>query len=713
MRLESAHITNFRLLEDVSLKFSTDVAQPLTVFRAENGSGKTSVLYALRWALYGEKGIPPRMRLTSTAQALGHPTQVQVRVEFTTTDPFSGAEGHYRLIRTCDETPGEGDSLSRSESRLRLLLRTDSGEKDIDEGKEGLISAILPMNLADVFFTNGDDVQRFITSGQHGGKERQDAVHQAIRKLLGLEDVETVLGNFNYVARRLRKELTSAGGDELRQLEVELEKIEDQLFEQLERHSQIRGRKEFVDELIRQDERELDAIRGIGDLEAIQERIRSLEQDLSDLQQQETEIRRGMRDFLRSENLSNLSIGSHLEKGMAALEELVSRKVIPGHSLEVLVDRLALGVCVCGADLSADKHKHAHVVSLIQEQQTVAPQVQRLTELWHEARYSNKHASTEEDSDSQTTQAASLNLKFTECRDRQTRKRADLIAEQEKRGQIDHERVQSLTQRLLSNRAGRSDLDRDDGELSGRIQELEEKQKATKERFRIAENRVSLNRRLKRQSSLADDLVALAGGTLGRIKANYVHRVSERMNELFMEIVGADPSALTTVFTGVSIDPTSYDIVIHSLEGKTLDADTELNGASQRALTLSFIWALMEVAQRESPRIIDTPLGMTSGAVKHRMVDLLTTPTSPSGLPYQAILFMTRSEIRDIEELISARAGIITTLSCSKDYPVDLLNDWSGGKPFVRVCSCDHTEVCSTCARRSDAGRFKNRELSN
>ena len=37
MRLESAHISNFRLLEDISLNFSTEFARPLTVIRAENG----------------------------------------------------------------------------------------------------------------------------------------------------------------------------------------------------------------------------------------------------------------------------------------------------------------------------------------------------------------------------------------------------------------------------------------------------------------------------------------------------------------------------------------------------------------------------------------------------------------------------------------------------------------------------------------------------
>ena len=184
------------------------------------------------------------------------------------------------------------------------------------------------------------------------------------------------------------------------------------------------------------------------------------------------------------------------------------------------------------------------------------------------------------------------------------------------------------------------------------------------------------------------------------------------MDQLFLEIVGADPTADSSLFSGVNIVSGSYDVVVHAQEGRTLDVVTDLNGASKRALTLSLIWALMEVAEKEAPRIIDTPLGMTSGAVKHRMVELLTSPIDGTGLPYQVVLFMTRSEIRDIEQLVQERAGVITTLTCSKDYPVDLVNDWGSSYPVVRTCPCDHTQICQLCERRNDQGRFRYREVS-
>ena len=197
MRLDNAHIINFKLLEDVQLRFSTDQARPLTVIRAENGSGKTSILQALRWGMWGEEGILPRMPLTSTAAPDGEPVTVQVSVDFSERDVYSGEETRYRLIRTCEETRGEGDEHQRNTPIVRLLQLMDQGSVDIEGGKQARISAMLPLSLADVFFTDGDAVQNFVSGIDQSERARQEYVHQAIRQLLGfdvVESAESVLG---------------------------------------------------------------------------------------------------------------------------------------------------------------------------------------------------------------------------------------------------------------------------------------------------------------------------------------------------------------------------------------------------------------------------------------------------------------------------------------------------------------------------------------
>lgn len=711
MRLESAHIKNFKLLENVDLTFSTDSQQPLTVIRAENGSGKTSILYALRWAMYGETGIPTGMRLTAAAKPPGRPVMVQVRAEFTTTDPYSGDEVRYRLIRSCEETPGEDDSFQRNADHLRLLRRTSAGETDIDDGKEGLIRKLLPPNLADVFFTNGDDVQRFISSGQQADRERQEAVHSAIRQLLGLDDVEATEKHLSSIANSLKRELADDGGEEHQAALADLEAIQEHVAEAKKELDTIRKRLARVNDQIRADERELDGIRGIGDLDAIQARIRELEEDLSQLETQEDGIRGQMKELLLSEQLSWRLIGPQLKHGLGILDDLADRKVIPGAAIEVLTDRLELGICICGEDLAEGSERHQHIVDLIEHQREVEPELQRLSTAWHLARNSSSvHQAAIDAGRSFDHIAVDLRRQYTGCRDAQRRKQADLASEREKRTRIDAERVRTLTDRIDQNVGKRSGFDRKYGDVEGRLRGLEEEERLADERVRRAEADATVNETIRLRRVVADDLLKLARGTLDSLKSDYVQRVSARMNDLFLDIVGSDPDAEAAVFTGVTIND-RFDIVIHTQDGKTLDADYELNGASQRALTLSFIWALMEVAGREAPRIIDTPLGMTSGAVKHRMVELLTSPVADAGIAYQVVLLMTRSEIRDIEDLLDERAGSVSTLSCSKDHPVDLVNEWGDGAPTVRSCACNHRQICSVCTRRrDDSTRFTVRD---
>ena len=66
-------------------------------------------------------------------------------------------------------------------------------------------------------------------------------------------------------------------------------------------------------------------------------------------------------------------MGSQLEMGLANLDDLADRNVIPGHSVEVLIDRIQLGVCICGENLTAGHPRYRHISNLIEEQREIAP----------------------------------------------------------------------------------------------------------------------------------------------------------------------------------------------------------------------------------------------------------------------------------------------------------------------------------------------------
>jgi DNA sulfur modification protein DndD len=703
MRLVRADIQNFKLLEDVQLEFSTDPARPLTVVRAENGSGKTSLLYALLWGFYGLDGLPEQarsLRLTSSACPAGTPVDVQVMIEFEHTDDAADVT-RYRLIRSMVETPGGGDKVERTSDRLRLLKITSAGEEDV-EAAEALVRKLVPFHLRNIFFTNGDDVQTFI-SARVSTQQRQAQVHKAIRSLLGLDALRTAADDIDARFTTLRREVAKSGGTDVEEAERQLEQTDTEIGGLTAVQDGLREQLANMAEQKDKWERELNAIRGIGDLDELNARITKLRAEVDDLEtRQRVQAFARMREALKSESCSWALLGPKLEQGLARLADLADRRVIPGASIEVLNDRLALNECICGEDLAEGSQRRAAVEHLRDDQQKISESRQRLTALLHTARHAElAHEGRIEQGEDFPSLRVSLLQDYTLIRDGLRGKGTELEQLIERRKQIDESRVRDLTEKIANVEKRIADSNTTIGRNDAQLSRLGELREEHDRRRREAEKAARVNEDLATRRDAAEDLLQLARGTLSVLEHDHVRLVSDRMAELFMQIVGSHPGFEAGVFNGVHISD-DFDIVVDTRLDRTLDTDFELNGASQRALTLSFIWALMEVSGTTAPRIIDTPLGMVAGGVKTRLVDAITKPPSGALPDFQVILLLTRSEIRDVEDLLLERAGIVETMSCSKDYPTDLVYDWGVDRPLVRVCSCSIRESCTTCARHYD-----------
>ena len=57
-RISSLEIENFRQYRNAHIKFSRDPQKAFTIIRGSNGAGKTNIMNAITWCLYGtEKHI--------------------------------------------------------------------------------------------------------------------------------------------------------------------------------------------------------------------------------------------------------------------------------------------------------------------------------------------------------------------------------------------------------------------------------------------------------------------------------------------------------------------------------------------------------------------------------------------------------------------------------------------------------------------------------
>ena len=76
------------------------------------------------------------------------------------------------------------------------------------------------------------------------------------------------------------------------------------------------------------------------------------------------------------------------------------------------------------------------------------------------------------------------------------------------------------------------------------------------------------------------------------------------MNEIFLDMIGGGEER--SIIQEAKIT-NQYDIVVLGPNNRKLDPDGDLNGASRRALTMAFLFALEEVSEVSVPSVIDTP----------------------------------------------------------------------------------------------------------
>ena len=706
MKFTSARIRNFKLLRSIDLEFAINSEKPLTVIRAENGSGKTSVLQAMRWALYGKNVlVDPSVRLSPADWPDAELCKISVEIDFfhINTSTVGGttmlSKNSYMLKREVEEKP-EGNQPNRGHERVSLYERTSAGSERI-EFAESRLSQMLPKEMIDIFFTDGDAAMTFI-SPQISDKARRDKVKDAIRSLLGLELLECVAKRISAEQSNVNREISKKStSNKLSKVSEEIEKVskeKDQLSESVARLNEqiddIQGKHTQVS-------RELYRALEVGSYENLGRQREQLKEQKRIACEEEEQLKRSHQELFYEESLTWALCGDSLTKGYDYLQSLHAKGDIPKTTIPVLEERLELEKCICGADLSEGSLERNNVVALIDEQRDKDSRVDYLSGLYYSAKGEIKKWQ-----DPATKQwnkyVENLSQQRVTVQKRIENVHRELESVEAKLDQIDEEEIaekrsnEVMYKSALLNK--NIELDRTRVSLDNIEESLKELNREQNELSQL-EGRLA---GLTAKKTVLSDLEQVVVGALNEMQLEYRERVSERMNELFLNMVGADPEQ-GAIFQGAEIR--DYSIIVNTTDGRTLNPDHEVNGASQRALTFAFIWALTEVSGVVAPRVIDTPLGMMSGNVKHRVLDIVSQPAN-GNVDRQVVLFLTQSEISHIEDILDERSGLTVTLIKTDDYPADLVNDPKASQSEVLLCRCTHREYCDQC-QRTNHGNYQ------
>ena len=705
MKLLRAEFQNFRLLRDLELEFCSDLDRKLTVIRAANESGKTTILHGLQWALYGDAALPGRgedFRLHpidwETSEGERVPITATVEFELTTHRRTSGeireTRRRFRLVRSVFED--EDSQARRSASTVKLFALNDSGASPID-APEALINDELPPDLREVFFTDGDRTLSFIEADVALSTKRE-RVQRAIRSLLGLGVIDDAIKHVRKSAAEVNKKAKQVGGgSELNTIVTRLEALDnsrEQFDANLEDAKQQFG---AFDERVDEIDRKIAAALQKGDKEKLRKEIDHAKGEIKQLDSQLAAANKEHSALFRSQSIATDLLAPVIGRAFEKLAELHDQGKIPNTTIPVLQDRLSAEICICGETLEPGDpdggKRRAHIQKLIDDSQRADEIQEIITDLY----YGAKPLQSEADAGSSVwlkeyKKVVERRDGIQALRDKAGRKFRALELQLDSLPDTDIQGLRETRRQYKDQRdlylSKQSALETQLAGLQREREELEDKRKRL-----LREQKKGA--RVLAELEVTQDVMNVLQSAYERITNEELQKVSKLMNSIFLEMIGADPDQGAIIRRAeISQD---FDIIVYGPNDRTLNPDRDLNGASRRALTLAFILALTKVSEVEAPNVIDTPLGMTSGFVKR---SILRTAARESA---QLILFLTHDEIAGCEDIIDEVAGVVFTLTNPAHYPKMLLNDPGVIERKILRCACDHKSECQLCQRRPDA----------
>ncbi len=701
MKLLRAEFQNFRLLRDLELKFASSQDKRLTVIRAANESGKTTILHGLQWALYGDAGLPGkgkefRLHPIDWDASEGKSVQITATVDFELTTYHRQRETRrqYRLVRSASEEVDGQPSPPASTAKLFALNETGTSRID---APESLIDEVLPQELREVFFMDGDSALSFIEADVALSTKR-DRVRKAIRSLLGLGVIEDAIRHVRISETEVnRKAKRVDSGSELSQIATKLEEMMNKREELESNLDDAEQKFHAFDEQLNETDREIHAALQKGDKEKLGKDLNRTRQEIEQLEKQLEATKKEHSALFRSRSIATDLLAPLLDRAFEKLEELHDQGKLPNMTIPVLQDRLSAETCICGETLAPSsvggEKRRMHIQKLIDDSQRADQIQETITNLY----YGAKPLQSSGDVESSTWLDDYKNIlerdeHLQNLRDKAGREFRNLEKQLDSLPDIDIQGLREMCRQYKDQR------DKQLSNMSIYETQLDSLQREIKEREGDRDRKLREEKKgaqILAERDVIRDVTKILQGTLKQITDKELHKVSDAMNSIFLKMIGADPEQ-GAIIRRAEISP-AFDIIVYGPNDRTLNPDRDLNGASRRALTLSFILALTKVSEVEAPNIIDTPLGMTSGYVKRSILQTAIHESS------QLVLLLTHDEIAGCKDIIDEAAGEVFTLTNPAHYPKMLVNDPGIPERKVLRCECDHHNECNLCQRHTDA----------
>jgi DNA sulfur modification protein DndD len=599
--------------------------RPIVLLGGMNGGGKTTLMDAIRLALYGARAQCSTRGNLSYSDFLNqcvnsHASQFEkTRIELVFEGLREGKLTEFRIVRTWEVNPKD------NKDHLGILVKDEDSNGDWpDEGLAAIwdeyIEKLLPLGISNLFLFDGEQVKELADL-----EVPPQPVVDAISSLLGLELAERLAIDLEILQSRKRKKLASD-----KQLE-ELEEIEQTLNQQKAEEKQAKAKLEALEKQLKKADKKQQqaAEKFISEGGKVAQESKQLEQQVKQL---EDNVK------LQRESLGQLAEGvlplglitplltdakTQLEKDLNRKQSLAAREVLKerDHRLLNYIRDLSLSTKDIDQIQAFLVQEDQELAKTIDSGETVFEEVN--PEILNQLKTVLNHQLTEQ---SHQAQNYIKKIQDIEAEIDTIEVKLKTAAPEELQQQLESNLKQAQAEFLKTQTEkehAQEKLDKISREIAKIQKELETYSEKSLE-YKNNEHIVNSINKVQATLKLFKEKLTL----------KKLNKLEGEVTECFRYLLHK-----SDLVHRVTIDTHNFSLSLYNPQGKPLPKH-RLSAGEKQLLAIAFLWGLARVSGRNLPVAIDTPLGRLDSSHRHNLVERYFPAAS-----HQVILLSTDTEI--------------------------------------------------------------------
>ena len=613
MFLDYIEITNFRPYYGTQrIESGVDKDKNFTVILANNGSGKTSLVNALTWCLFGEElhdirdKSEPLYNKKAAEEALEEnphnpEVDVSVKIKFHYFDE-SDIKKNFIITRSLTFSRWVGNEWT---SPMSDTLFVEDGNKDIqeDDVAQDSINKRIPQDMFQYFFFNGASLSNYFESSSPG--KSNIALKKSIEEISQIDLVNKVQSHLNNMLSDYNKEYSKKKGkndvnynDQINNVIIKIQESESQRDENYKR----------IDEAIANEQYAQNKLKNVNsnDVNELSTRRDKLEND-----------KKRLGSLIKSESeeyedtildlFPIVALFDELVKSIEICDEGINNKTVPAVEKDLLKDILKEGYCICGTKLDDHpecleeikarlaKTSKVDTTGFFEEYYSIKKVINKLKDL---PKIDRLRGSIELNKDTLNSIINELNS----------------ISEQ--LSSFDVEEIALYENQYQQNKSLKERLRRNNEKLNSSIEKLKnKKEQLEKERNEFNETKkelVDLNNKIM----FCENVIDISSNLKDKIQTYIREKITQKTKEQFTGINWA-----YNKFIDVNISE-DYSIRITKSDGEIVKPG-DLSDGEENLLALSFMMALHSITGFEIPLFIDAPLEKLDKSKRLEFIDNL------------------------------------------------------------------------------------------